>query len=518
MTQNIREQISRRSGPVEVQHAESRLPPRSTESLGSINDEFDALNSRIQSGEPTPASVTVRGRIGSLLKNRLYRFLWWQNAQIKALAALTLKRGREEKSVLDALSESIGTLSRENREIHQLVFEYRRLLQESENRLQRLQSDQVAFQTAEIERNLRSAAELDAERSSLRQELSAVKNALELREARITEQVTEKIAGLDQQLEAESAQKEQLSARLSQLAARLSELGLFTHQTRASLSIQDRRLGLFLEEARKGLPQPIGSEQLLDMAREHTVHKYDSLYAEFEDVLRGTREEIKARQEVYLPFLKSHGIGSPALPLLDLGCGRGEWLELLGEHGLQAVGVDRNDAMVERCKSFGLTVVQDDALPYLSALPDASLGAVTSFHMVEHMPFDVALTMIDESLRVLKPGGILILETPNPHNMLVGSHNFYLDPTHHKPLPSQMLRFFVEARGFCDAHVLDLHPYPEPVRFADDGNSVASRLNDYFYGPQDYAVIGRKAPTHGGSGPHDSALGLETPEGTRGAG
>jgi O-antigen chain-terminating methyltransferase len=149
--------------------------------------------------------------------------------------------------------------------------------------------------------------------------------------------------------------------------------------------------------------------------------------------------------------------------------------------------------MVERCKALGLPVAQGDSLLYLSSFPDASLGAVTAFHMVEHMPFDVVLTLVDESLRVLKPGGLLILETPNPANLQVGAFSFHLDPTHLKPLPSPMLRFFVEGRGFCDVHVKELHPYPEVVRFADDGRGVASRLNDYFYGPQDYAVIGRKA-------------------------
>jgi O-antigen chain-terminating methyltransferase len=112
--------------------------------------------------------------------------------------------------------------------------------------------------------------------------------------------------------------------------------------------------------------------------------------------------------------------------------------------------------------------------------------------MVEHMPFDTILTLVDEALRVLKPGGILILETPNPQNILVGSYTFHFDPTHLKPLPSPMLRFFVEARGFCHVQVRDLHPYPETVRVPDDGKGVAARLNDYLYGPQDYAVIGKK--------------------------
>jgi O-antigen chain-terminating methyltransferase len=152
----------------------------------------------------------------------------------------------------------------------------------------------------------------------------------------------------------------------------------------------------------------------------------------------------------------------------------------------------RPSHLIEGYESKALPIVQGDALGYLRGLPDACLGAVTSFHMAEHLPFDVVLTLVDESLRVLKSGGILILETPNPANLLVGAHTFHLDPMHLKPLPSPMLRFFVEGRGFCDVHVRELHPYPEVVRLHDDGSGVAGRLNDCLYGPQDYAVIGRK--------------------------
>jgi hypothetical protein len=97
---------------------------------------------------------------------------------------------------------------------------------------------------------------------------------------------------------------------------------------------------------------------------------------------------------------------------------------------------------------------------------------------------------LDETVRVLKPGGIAIFETPNPQNVLVGSCNFYMDPTHRNPLPSPMLRFLAEARGLCRVSVLDLHPYPEAFHL--DGSELATRFNQYFYGPQDYAVIGWK--------------------------
>lgn len=300
-----------------------------------------------------------------------------------------------------------------------------------------------------------------------------------------TQQLALRLPELDQKIETEITQTQQL-------AARLSNLGLLTNQTRESINIQDRRLTVFIEEARKRLSDPLAREHLTRVVDDHIQHRYDFLYAAFEDVFRGSREEIKTRQAVYLSLLTEHSIGSSSMPLLDLGCGRGEWLELLGEHGLQASGVDSNEVMIERCRSLGLPVEQGDSLAHLNALPDECLGAVTAFHMVEHMPFEVILRLIDEILRVLKPGGVVILETPNPANFSVGAHTFHLDPTHLKPLPSPMLRFFVEGRGFCNVQVRELHPYPEAVLLPNDNGGVASRFNESFYGAQDYAVIGRK--------------------------
>ena len=481
-----------------TERSASMVPTELAERLRSIHGELEALNSQVQTGEPQPSAVTLRGRIGFLFKRRLSRFLWWHDYQLRNLMGLITRWTREESKAIHALLQEAQIEG--SREIQRQVHE-------SNNRLQQLESAQLRRQAAEIERNVRKSIQPETDYAAVRQELSEIREALQRTETRLAETLAEtlvdkgtfegRVSELAQRLVTDAAvplsqKADSASEQLRQLAARLAELGIFTHQTRASLSIQDRRLAFFIEETRRCLPEPTAHEQLRTILDDETQHRYDSLYAAFEDVFRGSREEIKGRQAIYLPLLTEHGIGSPAMPLLDLGCGRGEWLELLGEHGFQASGVDRNPAMIECSESKALPIVQGDALGYLRGLPDACLGAVTSFHMVEHLPFDVVLTLVDESLRVLKSGGILILETPNPANLLVGAHTFHLDPTHLKPLPSPMLRFFVEGRGFCDVHVRELHPYPEVVRLQDDGSGVARRLNDYLYGPQDYAVIGRK--------------------------
>jgi O-antigen chain-terminating methyltransferase len=218
----------------------------------------------------------------------------------------------------------------------------------------------------------------------------------------------------------------------------------------------------------------------------------DKLYADFEDTFRGNQQLVKERQQVYLPRLMEVQVGSASAPVIDLGCGRGEWLELLADHHLVASGVDSNPGMIDRCRALGINATLGDAFTHLRGLADQSMGAVTSFHMVEHMPFDNVIALLDEAWRVLRPGGVLILETPNPQNVLVGSNTFWIDPTHLKPIPSQTLLFFVKARGFQEAEIWNLQPNVETIHLQEDPAGLGARLNDYLYGPQDYGIIARR--------------------------
>ena len=217
----------------------------------------------------------------------------------------------------------------------------------------------------------------------------------------------------------------------------------------------------------------------------------DAYYAAFEDSFRGGKAEIKQRLSVYLDHLAAANIKTSGKPILDLGCGRGEWLEMLGETGYPAYGVDLNALNVLRAEEAGLDIRQEDALLHLRGLPDASLAAVTAFHLIEHLPFELLLELVQEASRVVAPGGLIILETPNPENIRVGACSFYNDPTHRHPIPPSVARFLVENRGFLRVEILPLHPCPDSERVAADSD-LAKRFNQFFYGPQDYAVIGHK--------------------------
>lgn len=221
-------------------------------------------------------------------------------------------------------------------------------------------------------------------------------------------------------------------------------------------------------------------------------HGLEHLYAAFEERFRGSREEIKSRVSVYLPFVREAGAGTSQAPVLDLGCGRGEWLEVLRDSGLVARGLDHNHAMAQQCRELGLDAVEADVLEYLRAQAPGSLGAVTGIHIIEHLPFASLVALFDEALRALRPGGVAIFETPNPENLLVGACNFWYDPTHRHPLPPLATQFVAQARGYGRVDIVPLHPYPAESRLHGAPEDMQDRLNQLLFGPQDYAVVAFK--------------------------
>jgi O-antigen chain-terminating methyltransferase len=228
----------------------------------------------------------------------------------------------------------------------------------------------------------------------------------------------------------------------------------------------------------------------------------DRHYLELERRHRGTPEEIRERLAVYQPLLAGRR------DVVDLGCGRGEALALLAEHGARPIGVDESPEMVRRCRELGLDAVVGDAVGFLSERPSESLDAVVSFHVVEHLPAATLARLIRAAWRALRPGGVLILETPNPLSIAVAASRFWRDPTHLRPLHPDALRLCCEQAGFDSVEIRGLHPFPASERLPQidlsglDGggrelahrvNLLRDRLDQALYGDQDYAAIARKA-------------------------
>lgn len=222
----------------------------------------------------------------------------------------------------------------------------------------------------------------------------------------------------------------------------------------------------------------------------------DSFYRDFEARFRGSQEDIIRKQAVHLPLLQMSlqktGREKGEFPILDLGCGRGEWLQHLRHQGFPAEGIDTNKVFLAICRRQRLKVRDDDALHALRIREDATLGAISAFHLIEHLAWEDWLELITQAYRVLIPGGLILLETPNPQNLIVGSCNFYMDPTHRNPLPPMTIGFALEHAGFVDVRTDGLNPFEPEVRISPEESEVDRRFNQFMYGARDYVGVGWK--------------------------
>jgi 2-polyprenyl-3-methyl-5-hydroxy-6-metoxy-1,4-benzoquinol methylase len=218
----------------------------------------------------------------------------------------------------------------------------------------------------------------------------------------------------------------------------------------------------------------------------------DSFFAALGDQFRASPELVKDRLRIYLPMIRAAALTGPAL---DLGCGRGEWLELMGEAKIESIGVEQNQTLVAACRAKTLHVVEGDFVAFLEQSPPEYWRIVTGFHVIEHLGWPAWYGCLRQIHRALVPGGMVILETPNPASLLNAANFFYLDPTHRHPLPGALLAFAANSVGFASVEILPLRPLTDPVPGSDAGSKVGndeSVTMRVMSGPQDYALIARK--------------------------
>lgn len=219
-------------------------------------------------------------------------------------------------------------------------------------------------------------------------------------------------------------------------------------------------------------------------------------YVGFERRFRGDPEIINGvLHDRYAEVLRAHQ------PVVDIGCGRGELLELLSRDGIEVTGVEPDPGMAAEARARGITVHEALASDYLASVPDGSLGAVISTHVVEHLPLDALVDFLEKSAQKLRPGGVFIAETPNPATLIVLASHFIMDPTHVWPLHPDLLSFLCESAGFRAVRAEFFAPADTmhlPLGDGSDGADSAlgrrvdegfARLNQVLFGPQDYAVF-----------------------------
>lgn len=227
----------------------------------------------------------------------------------------------------------------------------------------------------------------------------------------------------------------------------------------------------------------------------------ETTYLELEHFHRGTEEEIGDRLAAYGRYLEGRRA------VVDLGCGRGEALELLRERGIPARGFDASARMVAICREKGLAVEEGDLFAALEGMEEGTTDAILSFHVIEHLPPEELDRLARLAWQALEPGGVLILETPSPLSLMVAARNFWIDPTHRRPVHPESLKLMVELAGFEQVERIDLHPFADEDRLSSievrdlpeeqhalayQINRLRDELDDLLFGYQDYAIVGFK--------------------------
>lgn len=465
----IRAQVTtRNSGPIHSTSSQSA----NVEFDGILNS-LDEAQQHLYVGSALPPMTRMHG-----LKRAGARFIG------KIVLRVSLLVTRDQRIVNQKLAESI----------RQIVS----ALQKIVDNLERI--DEEVFTRKDMDEWV---GKLQEEMGLLSTQLAKeTEQNLQLRH--IVEQINQRVTGYGDELSGRfERDRKEIDALTNSIASQTTEIDaikrIALQRLRTQILLQERRLSLLLEEARRRMPESFDIDQLQTFS-DGLSSRNDQLYITFEDQFRGDREEIKDRLRFYLPFIAQARAGLQDRPIVDLGSGRGEWLEILRSENLSAKGVDTNRVMVEQAQGIGLDTVFNDAISFLEGLPDSSVGGITGFHIVEHLAFDKLQRLLEESLRVLKSGGIIILETPNPKNLIVGACNFYADPTHRNPVHPDTLKFLAEIKGFTRVEIAywakaDCEDGPtdgldtEPME-SGEFRRIKGIVDEWFNAPPDYAVVG----------------------------
>jgi SAM-dependent methyltransferase len=307
-----------------------------------------------------------------------------------------------------------------------------------------------------------------------------------------------------------------IQKRWESMVARERRYDSEVNDVRTTLSVLQRAINTLKREVEAHVPRrsgdaaeagaaaPMGLPAEAASAAKAGLKQLDSYkYVGFEDQFRGSQLDIRGRVEQYVPLFEG------ASDVLDVGCGRGEFLDLLRARGISARGVDTNDEMAAVCRERGLDAAVGDGLAYLASLPDGSIGGLFAAQVVEHLEPDYLIQFLDAAYRKLRPGSTIVLETINPACWFAFFSSYIRDVTHVRPLHPDTLQYFLRASGFQNVDVRYTAPYPDEDKLQTVPNSGAGplggptvmeiafndnfkKLNSLMFTYMDYAAIGQR--------------------------
>lgn len=488
----------------------------------------------------------VKGWIKYHLFKTIRYFGWWQEQINRALyQELVDQKGRmaekerefqalhqqqinhlieelnKRDSILNELNRHLMLLIQSREEIHQRLESYRERVEASEKQFHEAQTQHFSALEKIMEERFQfiedKLSSLKRSYDSLQDGLIDQKNKIENVHQGFTSQLNQKIKEIKHEIDKQDKKQEEIYERLSHFQQASEKLDQKLSLQEKHLNEFENNIQQFLDQGLKAIRTELNNTQVnlkneidsfnhklsetseiksnLPKIFHEMLHKEeklsDMLYFNFENQFRGTREEIKERFKIYLPYIKEAGKKIDARLTLDLGCGRGEWLELLNENGFKAKGLDSNSIMVRECRGRGLDVTEQDAIDYLNSQPSDQFVMITGFHLLEHLSVREIYLVLKETFRVLLPGGIAIFETPNPENVIVATHYFHLDPTHRHLLPPELLEFLLRAVGFKKSEIMRSQPLDFSTVEETDSTNVKWILK-VFNQAQDYSIIGYK--------------------------
>ena len=350
-----------------------------------------------------------------------------------------------------------------------------------------------------------TTAQLDSRISALVQRLSQANAELEGKLSQTHSEFNARLTGTglaqDEKLNQALVPYSQRIASLTDgIHALRSEFGCISNELRAVKTQgrgRDRDLRRFFHDLQMGAIAPSKQTELAPIpamfpSRITSSSKFD--YFLFEELYRGDEALITTRQKEYLELFRGRD------DVLDVGCGRGEFLELLRDSGISAKGVESGTDQYLLCREKGLDVVEQDLFEYLESLPDESLGGLFSAQVIEHLAASDQLHFVSLAYRKTRPGSPVVFETINPQCVFAMMRNFFLDPTHVRPVHPETLKFAMESVEFRNVGLRFSSPMSErripPLKLngdtpeLEDFNRAIAELNELIYGYMDYAAVG----------------------------